>query len=216
MAQLFRPRATGLFRAGIVLAVLGAAALGASAYFYARSDSAWNVGKPAAQPIPFRHDLHAGALRIDCRYCHSTVERAADAGMPTAQTCMSCHSQVWTGASVLEPLRSALALNQPITWASVHRLPNFAYFNHAIHVQKGVACETCHGRVEDKARTVKAHTMSMGWCLDCHRDPLPYLRPKEQVFAAGWTPHEESLPEDVRAFYKEAAGRLTDCNTCHR
>ncbi len=216
MAQLFRPRATGLFRTLIVFAILGAASAAVGAFYYVRSDSVWNVGKPADQPIPFRHDLHAGTLEIDCRYCHSTVERAAHAGMPSAQTCMSCHSQVWTGATVLEPLRSALALDQAITWTSVHRLPSYAYFNHAIHVEKGVACETCHGRVDRMTRTVRVNTLSMGWCLDCHRDPLPHLRPKEQFFAMGWTPHGENLPEDVRVFYKEAAGRLTDCNTCHR
>jgi hypothetical protein len=216
MAQLFRPRATGLFRTLIVLTLLGAATVAGAAYIYARSDAAWNVGKPAHQPIPFRHDLHAGELNVDCRYCHNTVERAADAGMPTAQTCMSCHSQVWTGASVLEPLRSALALDQPVTWTSVHRLPDHTYFAHAIHVRKGVACETCHGRVDQMRETVRVRTLSMGWCLDCHRDAGPQLRPANAVFAMGYEPHGNDLPEDVHAFYREAASRLTSCNTCHR
>ncbi len=216
MAQLFTQTASNAFRVLIVLSLLaslGAVLLG---YVWARSDVVWNVGKPAPQPVPFRHDLHVGSLGIDCRYCHTNVERAADAGMPSAQTCMSCHSQVWTGASILEPVRSSLALGQPISWASVHRLPDFAYFNHAAHVTKGVACETCHGRVDQMTRTVKTQTMSMGWCLDCHRNPAPRLRPREEVFAMGYEPHGEALPDDIRAFYHEARQRLTSCNTCHR
>jgi hypothetical protein len=213
--QLFSPRATAIFRVVLTLVPLTAAGAGALAYIWSRSDGAWNVGKPAPQPIPFRHDIHAGSLRIDCRYCHATVERAASAGMPSATTCMSCHSQVWAGASVLEPLRSSVELNQAIAWNSVHRLPDYAYFHHAAHVAKGVACETCHGRVDQMARTVKAHTLSMGWCLECHRDPAAKLRPRDAVFAMGWTPNnavsEPSIPvghADVRL--------LTSCSTCHR
>lgn len=216
MAQLFTPAATTLFRVAIVLAGLGVLAAGGMAYVWARSGSTWNVGQPAPQPVPFRHDLHSGSLEIDCRYCHSTVERAADAGMPSAQTCMSCHSQVWVGASVLDPVRASYSLGQPIAWTSVHRLPDHAYFHHAAHVTKGVACETCHGRVDQMPKTVKTQTMSMGWCLDCHRDPVPNLRPREAVFTMGYEPHGQNLPEDVRAFYQEASRRLTSCNTCHR
>jgi len=216
MAQLFSPRADLVFRVVLALVGLTVVGVGALGFVWSRSASAWNVGKPAPQPIPFRHDLHTGTLKIDCRYCHFGVERAADAGMPSAQTCMTCHSQVWIGASVLEPLRSSLALDQPIVWTSVHRLPAYAYFHHGIHVSKGVACETCHGRVDQMPKTVKAETMSMGWCLDCHRDPAPQLRPKESVFAMGWQPHDSTLPPDLRAFYQAAAPRLTSCNTCHR
>ncbi len=216
MAQLFTPSATTLFRVAIVLAGLGLLGAGATAYVWARAGSTWNVGKPASQPVPFRHDLHSGSLDIDCRYCHSNVEKAADAGMPSAQTCMSCHSQVWVGASVLDPVRSSYTLGQPIEWTSVHRLPDYAYFHHAAHVTKGVACETCHGRVDQMPKTVKTQTMSMGWCLDCHRDPTPRLRPKEDVFTMGYEPHGAELPEDIRVFYQEASRRLTSCSTCHR
>jgi hypothetical protein len=216
MAQLFTQTASNAFRVLIVLALLAAVGSAVLAYLWARADATWNVGKPAPQPVPFRHDLHAGSLGIDCRYCHSNVERAADAGMPSAQTCMTCHSQVWAGASVLEPVRSSLTLGQPIRWTSVHRLPDHAYFNHAAHVTKGVACETCHGRVDRMTRTVKTRTLSMGWCLECHRDPVPHLRPREAVFAMGYKPHGRDLPEDIRTFYREASQRLTSCNTCHR
>jgi hypothetical protein len=216
MAQLFERRHTTLFRVAIVLVLMTAAGAGGLGYVWSRSGNAWNVGKPAAQPVPFRHDLHAGSLRIDCRYCHASVERAADAGMPSAQVCMSCHSQAWVGASVLEPVRSALALKQPIAWASVHRLPPFAFFHHAAHVTKGVACETCHGRVDQMAKTVKVHTLSMGWCLDCHRDPAPHLRPRNAVFAMGYEPHDRTMPAEIRAQYRSEARRLTSCSTCHR
>jgi hypothetical protein len=216
MAQLFSRKADTAFRVVLILTPLAAVGVGAVAFAWSRSGIAWNVGVPAPQPVPFRHDLHGGTLRIDCRYCHSTVERAAHAGMPSAQTCMTCHSQVWAGASVLEPLRSSLEFGQPLTWTSVHRLPAYAYFHHAAHVSKGVACETCHGRVDEMPRTVKTETLSMGWCLDCHRDPAPQLRPKDAVFAMGWEPHGKKAPQDVRAFYEAAASRLTSCNTCHR
>lgn len=216
MAQLFRPRATTIFRSLIAFALLAVTGAGVLAYMWARSDAVWNIGQPAPQPIPFRHDLHAGTLAIDCRNCHASVERAAHAGMPSAQTCMACHSQVWAGASVLEPVRSSLALNQPIRWISVHRLPDHAYFHHAAHVAKGVACETCHGRVDRMSKTVRVHSLSMGWCLDCHRDPVPRLRPREAVFVMGYEPHSRDVPHDLRVLYRQAAQRLTDCNTCHR
>jgi len=148
MAQLFSRRADTAFRVVLVLAPLAAVGAGAVAWAWSRSGSAWNVGVPAPQPIPFRHDLHAGTLRLDCRYCHGWAERAAPAGMPSAQTCMTCHSQVWTGASVLEPLRSSLALGQPITWVSVHRLPAYAYFHHGVHVSKGVASDRVREIIE--------------------------------------------------------------------
>lgn len=216
MAQIFTPQSTTVFRVLIALVLLAAAGTGALALVWARADSTWNVGKPAAQPVPFRHDLHSGSLKIDCRYCHASVERAADAGMPSAQTCMTCHSQIWVGASVLAPVRSSFALGQAITWSSVHRLPDHAYFHHGAHVANGVACETCHGRVDRMPKTVKVHSFSMGWCLDCHRDPSPHLRSQDAVFVMGYEPHGGNLPEDIRTFYREAAQRLTSCSTCHR
>ncbi|NNM71721.1 cytochrome c3 family protein [Enterovirga aerilata] len=216
MAQLFTPRATVRFRAAIILVLAGGLAIGALLFFWARSDPAWNLGKPAKQPIPFQHSLHAGTLGIDCRYCHSTVERAAAAGMPSAAACLTCHSEIWQGASLLEPVRTSAALDIPIPWLSVHRLPAYAYFHHGIHVSAGVACESCHGRVDTMRETVKTQTLSMGWCLDCHRDPAGRIRPQDAVFSMGWTPHDSSAPEEVKAFYREARSRLTDCSTCHR
>lgn len=224
MPQLFSPRADGRFRLVLLLlllAVIGAAWLG---FALARSDRAWGVGRPAPQPIPFSHALHAGGLGLDCRYCHSTVERSAAAGMPTAELCLGCHQQVWAGAAVLAPLRDSLALAEPIVWASVHRLPDHARFHHAVHVQAGVACETCHGRVWEMPRTVKTRPMSMGWCLDCHRGPEAHLRPAEAVLDRDWrhpvpdvTGHRPGgeAAFRVRHFGVEISP-LTRCSACHR
>jgi hypothetical protein len=214
--QLFSPGATTLFRVVLTLIPLTIAGIGALVYAWSRSGAAWDVGKPAQQPIPFRHDVHAGSLRIDCRYCHAAVERSASAGMPAATTCMSCHSQVWAGASVLEPLRSSIELNQAISWNSVHRLPDYAYFHHGAHVAKGVACETCHGRVDQMTRTVKVNRLSMGWCLDCHREPAAQLRPRDSVSAMGWKPTAGSPSEPPKPFSHADVRLLTSCSTCHR
>jgi cytochrome c7-like protein/class III cytochrome C family protein len=212
MGQLFQPKADAIFRVVIALAALAFGGALALALVYPRSDAAWNVGRPAQQPIPFRHDLHAGTLALDCRHCHHSVERTARAGMPTAQMCMSCHSQIWIGAGVLEPLRTSLELEQPIRWVSVHRLPDHAYFHHGIHVSNGLACATCHGHVERMARTVKTQTLSMGWCLDCHRGPGP----RTALGAAGSARVGAGPAPQARDLELAAMRRLTDCSTCHR
>jgi len=224
MPQLFSPRADGRLRLAMVLvlvALLGAAILG---FTLARSDRAWAVGEPARQPIPFNHALHAGGIGLDCRYCHATVEQAAGAGMPTAELCLGCHNQVWAGAAVLGPLRDSVELGMPIAWASVHRLPDHARFHHAAHVQAGVACQTCHGRVWEMPETIKVRPMSMGWCLDCHRGPEAHLRPREAVFDRDWPIAPTGL-DGHRPGGREALIRrhlevellpLTRCSTCHR
>jgi hypothetical protein len=213
MPQLFSPRADRRFRLALALTALAAIGAAALAVALARSDRAWAVGRAAPQPIPFSHALHAGGLGLDCRYCHAEVERAAGAGMPTAALCLGCHDQVWTGAAVLGPLRDSIELDTPIAWASVHRLPDHARFHHAAHVQAGVACESCHGRVWEMPQTTKVHPMSMGWCLDCHRDPAPRLRPVEAVFDREWRG-----PSDAAAAAHAGLGLspLTRCSTCHR
>lgn len=216
MAQVFGPKANARFLVAIGATVAVVVGGIGSIVAYQRSDGAWNVGKTVKQLIPFRHDLHSGELGIDCRYCHSSVERAAFAGMPSAQTCMTCHSQVWKGATVLEPIRTSLALDQPIVWNAVHRLPEHAYFHHGIHVSKGVACETCHGEVWTMTQTKKVETLSMSWCLDCHRNPAPYLRPPAAVHARGSTPKDLEQSVDLLRAYGIATERLTDCSTCHR
>jgi hypothetical protein len=214
--QLFTPLQSAAFRVVIALVPLGLVLAGAALFAWSRSGAAWNVGVAAAQPIPFQHDLHVGRIGLDCRFCHGTAERAASAGMPSAETCMTCHGRLWAGASLTEPLRTALALGEPVRWTSVSRLPSHAVFHHAAHVARGVGCETCHGRVDQMTRTVRAEPLSMGWCLDCHRDPAPRLRPVEAVYAMGWEGHGRPMSAAVRRFYADAAPLLTSCSTCHR
>jgi hypothetical protein len=195
MSQLFSPRADRRLR-GLMLILASALLLAATAVFaWSRSDGAWQVGVPAAQPIPFSHAMHAGQIGLDCRYCHASVEHAAGAGMPTAETCLGCHSQVWNVGAQFAPLETALRLGTPVTWSSVHRLPEHVRFSHAAHIGAGVTCATCHGAVQEMPRTVKAETLSMGWCLDCHRD-APAERPV--------------------VHHGIEISALTNCSTCHR
>ncbi|MCB4823484.1 cytochrome c3 family protein [Roseicella aerolata] len=205
MPQLFSPRADRRLRLAMGLGAAALVVLALAAWALARSDRAWGVGVAAPQPIPFSHAIHAGSLGLDCRYCHATVERAASAGMPTAETCLGCHRQVWSVSAQFAPLESALALGSAVPWSSVHRLPEHVRFHHGAHVAAGVQCSTCHGPVEAMPRTVKAETLSMGWCLDCHRAPE----------AAGI-----ALPASPTAARHEHYGvevsPLTRCSTCHR
>ncbi len=213
--QLFERRADRIFWTAIFVGVGVVISSIFLAYAMPRRDAAWNVGVPVPQPVPFSHDHHVGGLGVDCRYCHTSAARAAFAGMPSAETCMSCHSQIWTAAAVLEPVRRSAELGEPLEWQVVHNLPAFAYFHHGIHVAKGVACETCHGRIDLMPQTVKVETLSMGWCLDCHRNPEPHLRPAQALFAMGWA--GESSADWSRSTYDgHAVRQLTDCSTCHR
>ena len=216
MTQLFTRRASRLLRVSLLVLPLLVAAVFGGLYFYLRSDAAWNVGVAALQPIPFRHDLHAGELGLDCRFCHASVENAALAGMPSTQTCMTCHSQVLTGLASLEPLRTSVAFDAPIEWTSVHKLPGHAFFHHGIHVTKGVACQTCHGRVDQMAETVKTETLSMGWCLDCHRNPGAQLSWPETVFSMVDTTSTSLSSKELMALHDVVVDNLTDCSTCHR
>ncbi|MDQ2634803.1 MAG: cytochrome c family protein [Pseudomonadota bacterium] len=216
MTQLFTPRSSRLLRVSLLALPLLVSLGFGSLYLYVRSDAAWNVGVAADQPIAFRHDLHAGDLGLDCRYCHASVENAASAGMPSAQTCMTCHSQVWTGLAPLEPLRTSVAFDAPIEWTSVHKLPAHAFFHHGIHVAKGVACQTCHGRVDRMTQTVKTETLSMGWCLDCHRNPGTRLSEPEQVFSMTEAGTAALSSQQLMALHDITVDNLTDCSTCHR
>ena len=170
------------------------------------------------QPVPFSHRHHAGQLGIDCRYCHDSVETAAYAGYPPTYTCMSCHSQLWTNADALAPVRESLATGTPIHWNRVYDLPDYVYFHHGIHIQKGVPCEHCHGRVDQMERIYKATPMTMGWCLECHRNPAPYLRPKDAVFDFDWHPPKNrgELGRRLVAERGIEPAKLDSCYVCHR
>jgi hypothetical protein len=224
MPQLFSPDADRKVRIGLGFGACAALALVIAGFAWVRSDRAWGVGVAAPQPIAFSHAIHAGGIGLDCRYCHAGVERTASAGMPTAETCLGCHQAVWNVSAQFAPLNSALALGEPVVWSSVHRLPDHVRFHHAAHVAAGVGCGTCHGDVAAMPRTVKAHTMSMGWCLDCHREPEARLRSPANapVMAGALRDAPGPSPEAARV----AAGRvehfgvevspLTRCSTCHR
>jgi hypothetical protein len=194
-----------VFIAGFVLWVIGG---------IVRSPYVTNQGIEREQPVPFSHQHHVGGLGIDCRYCHTSVETSNFAGIPPTQTCMNCHAQIWTNASMLEPVRASYATGRPIVWARVHHLPDFVHFNHSIHVNKGVGCATCHGRIDKMSLTYQASPLTMEWCLDCHRDPAKYVRPRDQVFNMAYTPknQQELGPQLVRAYDIQS---LTACSTCH-
>jgi cytochrome c7-like protein len=168
------------------------------------------------QPVQFSHKHHVGELGIDCRYCHTTVETAARATVPPTETCMSCHSQIWLQSPFLEPVRASFRSDRSIQWVKVHDLPDFVYFNHGVHIQKGIGCVSCHGRVDRMNQVWQEASLQMEWCLDCHRDPARYVRPREHIFDLAWqrpTDQPELGPELVRRY--EVHTR-TDCSTCHR
>jgi len=174
---------------------------------------------PQEQPVPFSHRHHVAGLGIDCRYCHTTVEVGPFAGIPPTATCMNCHKQVWSSSDMLEPVRASLRENRPIRWRRVNNLPDFVYFDHSIHVNKGVGCETCHGRVDQMPLTWKEHSLYMSWCLDCHRSPEKYLRPRDQVFTMGWKPppdQERAGRQLMQEYHIEPTFKLTNCSICHR
>jgi len=187
-----------------------------------------NVGFQPDQPVAYSHKLHAGELGIDCRYCHNTVDRGAKAAIPPTQTCMNCHDKIWTDRATLEPVRQSMETGEPIHWNRVHDLPDYAFFNHSAHVTRGVGCVECHGRVDQMDVVRQVEPLSMGWCLDCHRNPEPRLRPPSEVTNMTWKPEDEKAPgttwtpEDQKALgaaLREARDinpPVTACSACHR
>jgi hypothetical protein len=176
------------------------------------------VGAPVEQVVAFSHKHHVGDDGFDCRYCHTSVETSAFAGIPPTHTCMTCHSQLFTDQPMLAPVVQSLRSGQPIRWNRIHDLPDFVYFNHGIHVAKGVGCEECHGRVDRMPLTWRVAPLTMQWCLDCHRHPELHLRPVEHVFDMGWQPpgDRRALGRQLVAAYHIHTSTLTDCSTCHR
>jgi hypothetical protein len=219
MSQIFH-RYTNIYSRLSILAAVGfAAVLGATVGLLHLSG--YNTGQKqfVEQPIQFSHAHHVGGMGIDCRYCHTTVEESAFANVPPTKTCMNCHSQIWATAPILEPVRVSFRDNTPLRWNRVHDLPDFVYFNHSIHVKQGVGCVTCHGRVDRMPLMSQESTLQMNWCLDCHRNPAKYVRPREQVFNMAWEPpaDDPDLGERLVRDYKIATGpQLTNCSTCHR
>lgn len=217
MPQIFHPRANPLVPVVLVGVALGLLAAAALAIAFGSSPYATGAGYVPEQPVPFSHEHHVSGLGIDCRYCHDTVEESSFAGVPSTQTCMTCHSQIWTNAEMLAPVRQSLANDQPIAWVRVHDLPDFVYFDHRSHVDSGVGCESCHGRVDTMPLMRQAAPLTMQWCLDCHTDPGRNLRPPGEIVDMGF----DKEPEDptgnaLMQHYGIEPGRLIECTTCHR
>jgi len=184
-----------------------------------RSAYATRQAEVREQPIPFSHAHHVGALGIDCRYCHTTVETSSFANLPPTKTCMNCHSQIWLTSPTLEPVRASFRDDKSIAWTRVHDLPDYVYFNHSIHINKGVGCETCHGRVDQMPLMSQQHTLQMEWCLNCHRNTEKYIRPREFVTTMGYQPagDQEEIGRRLQKEYNIQDVRLlTSCSTCHR
>jgi hypothetical protein len=199
---------------GLVAPLGGASLIFAVWYWF----SPWftDVGYRPEQPVAYSHKLHAGELGIDCRYCHNTVEKAAHAAIPPAATCMNCHELVKTDSKRLEPVRESYKTGEAIPWVRVHQLPDYAYFNHSPHVAAGVGCASCHGRVDQMVVVEMKQPLSMGWCLDCHRDPKPNLRPLDQVTNMNWDASETPYDPDRDANRKRKVNPPTHCSGCHR
>ncbi len=216
MAQVFHPSTNTLSKVSIfggVFFVLGALWLVDELN---RSPYVTQAGVVRAQPVAFGHKHHVAGLGIDCRYCHTSVEEAAFAGIPSTKTCMTCHSQIWTEAPMLEPVREAFRRDASIAWTRVHDLPDFAYFDHSIHVAKGVGCSTCHGRVDQMPLAWRENSLNMEWCIECHREPERFVRPRSEVFNMEYEPAQpqsELGPALVRELHIQ--GR-TNCSACHR
>lgn len=237
MSQIFHPSTNSVAKVSIVAVLLLAGGAGYALMGVNRSPYVSRAKIPFDQPVPFSHKHHVAGLGIDCRYCHATVERTAFAGIPETETCMSCHSMIWTNAKILEPVRQSWATGKSLEWTRVHDLPGFVYFNHSIHINKGMGCSECHGRVDQMPLMYQENTLYMEWCLDCHRNPEARVRPRDKVFQMDYK-HPECLPgleggegkEGEKAkepcVSQEELGKklvaeykiqkLTDCYTCHR
>lgn len=218
MAQLFPWWATSVARASLVVLVALLVVVPLGLMVWVRSSFATGQHADVRQPVPFDHRVHAGALRIDCRFCHSTAEIAAPAGLPPSTACVNCHSKGLRESSVFAPVRTSIETGRPIRWNRVNALPAFVFFNHSIHIAKGVGCETCHGRVDRMSQVSQAAPLTMQWCVSCHRDPSPHLRPLAEITTMGW--RADSAAGDAIAGATLARERrvrsLTSCSTCHR
>ena len=217
MSQLFHPRANTIAR--VVLVCILASPFFALAVHAALMNTPHftNQGATPQQPVPFSHKHHVGELGLDCRYCHTAVETSSRAGVPATHICMSCHAHLYTHARMLAPVRASFRTGKPLHWQQVNRLPDYVYFNHAVHVRDGIGCTTCHGDVAQMPLVRQARRMTMGFCLNCHRNPGKFIRRPGRIFMTGWT--QTNSPAEIRKLisrYMIKTAHLTDCSTCHR
>jgi len=216
MAQIFHRSFNVISKVSIFGAIFILAGLGWAAAILVRSSYATNTGLARSQPIQFSHAHHVNGLGLACRYCHTSVETSSFAGIPPTKTCMNCHSQIWTGSPILEPVRESYRSGKSIEWNRVNRVADFVYFDHSIHVAKGVGCASCHGRVDQMQAVYQKGTLLMEWCLECHRAPERHVRPREEVFNMAYQPTEdqETIGKDLVEKYH--IRKLIECSTCHR
>jgi hypothetical protein len=219
MSQIFHRSANTLARVTLFGAVFIVGFIGWIGFQLDRGGWETREHQVRGQPIPFSHEHHVGGLGIDCRYCHTTVETSSFANIPPTKTCMNCHSEIWSKSPTLEPVRASFRTGTSIRWTRVYDLPDFVYFNHSIHVNKGIGCESCHGRIDKMPLTYQENSLQMQWCLDCHRDPEKNLRPREFITTMGYHPagNQEEIGRRLAKEYGIKDVRtLTSCNTCHR
>jgi hypothetical protein len=218
MARPFGPYANTIARVSIVVGLLGLAGLAWLLGIFSRSPYVTRAKEPIDQPVLFSHQHHAGDLGIDCRYCHTSVEDSSFAGLPATEICMTCHSQIWTDSPLLAPVRQSFTTGTPIQWNRVNTLPDFVYFDHSIHVQKGVGCATCHGQVDEQPLALNAQPFNMSWCLDCHRAPQQALRPLDQITNMHWQSADQATlgHQLFQQYHIVGPDVLTSCSTCHR
>jgi hypothetical protein len=214
MAALFPPWTNTATRVVLIAIAAGITTAIVVPIVYARMPFATGADDPRLQPIAFDHRHHVRDDAIDCLYCHEDAERGPYAGVPAAERCLGCHDQIWNDSSLIAPLRTSAATGEPVRWQRVHSLPDFVYFDHAVHVNRGVGCVSCHGRVDQMAAVYQVHRLSMSWCLDCHRDPTPHLRPRDQITSMTWKAGSPAETAALAARYQPR--RLTHCSTCHR
>jgi hypothetical protein len=220
MAQIFKPSSNTVARASLAMAGGGVLILGLAVAAISRSPLNTKVNVPKNQPVPFSHQHHTWELGIDCRYCHTSVEKSAQAGFPATEVCMSCHSQIWQNSPLLEPIRQSYETKTPMKWTLVNKVPEFVYFNHSIHISRGINCNTCHGPVQQMHITWKGNSFQMQWCLECHRSPEKYLyhdesnpqmTPRQQVFNLYWKIQaNDPLTEREKALVKGDPIRTED------
>jgi hypothetical protein len=217
MSQVFPKVANAWSKASLIAIVFVLLGLGWVILTLQRSDVITSANEFVEQPVQFSHQHHAGGIGIECRYCHTSVEISPSAGIPPTKTCINCHSQIWNQSPYLEPVRASFRDDRPLNWIRVHDLPDFVYFNHSIHVSKGVGCETCHGRVDRMPLMFQAESLQMEWCLDCHRDPSRFVRPLDQITTMGYVrPASVSGADLVRDYRIAGVAELTSCSVCHR
>lgn len=217
MGQIFHPSANTLAKVSIFGAIFILSGIVWLLAQFTRSPYITQVGVAREQPVPFSHKHHVEGLGIDCRFCHTSVETSAFAGIPPTATCMKCHNVLWNDSPMLEPVRESYKTGKPLEWVRVHDLPDFVYFDHSIHIAKGVGCTSCHGQVDQMPLMWRENTLHMDWCLSCHREPEKHLRPQDEVFNMNWHPEvdQKELGKQLAKEYK-IGKNLTNCTVCHR